>query len=126
MTISFKNNGNLPDIIFNEKTLDVVESHKHLGLTLAKNLGWTSHTENLLKSVTPMSDVLKKLKYKIDRKSLETIYFTFLRPKLEYGCHVWDNCTKQTLSYLKDFKMKLVELFLGREREQVLSHCTGS
>ena len=31
----------------------------------------------------------------MDRKSLETIYLTFIRPLLEYGDIIWDNCTQQ-------------------------------
>ena len=35
-----------------------------------------------------MADVLKKRKYQVDKESLEKIYFSFIRPKLEYGnCH---------------------------------------
>ena len=37
-------------------------------------------------------DTMRKLKYKLDRKSLEIIYTTFIRPVLEYGNTVWDNC----------------------------------
>jgi hypothetical protein len=40
-----------------------------------------------------MCDVLKRFKYELDRKSLETIYFTFIRPKLEYACQIWDDRT---------------------------------
>ena len=37
---------------------------------------------------------MRKLKFKLDRKSLETIYTTFIRPSLEYGDNIWDNCTQ--------------------------------
>ena len=37
---------------------------------------------------------MRKLKFKLDRKSLETIYLTFIRPLLEYGDVIWDNCTQ--------------------------------
>ena len=37
---------------------------------------------------------MRKLKFKLDRKSLETIYTTFIRPFLEYGDNIWDNCTQ--------------------------------
>ena len=37
---------------------------------------------------------MRKLKFKLDRKSLETIYLTFIRPLLEYGDVLWDNCTQ--------------------------------
>ena len=34
-----------------------------------------------------------KLKFKLDHKSLETIYIAFIRPLLEYGDVIWDDCT---------------------------------
>ena len=34
---------------------------------------------------------MRKLKFKLDRKSLETIYTAFIRPLLEYGDVIWDN-----------------------------------
>ena len=37
---------------------------------------------------------MRKLKFKLDRKSLETIYTTSIRPLLEYGDNIWDNCTQ--------------------------------
>ena len=40
---------------------------------------------------------MTKLKFKLDRKTLETIYLVFIRPIrpiLEYGDVLWDNCTQ--------------------------------
>ena len=36
---------------------------------------------------------MRRLKFQLDRKSLETIYTCFIRPLLEYGDVIWDNCT---------------------------------
>ena len=38
---------------------------------------------------------MRKLKFKLDRKSLEIIYAAFIRPLLEYGDVIWNNCTLQ-------------------------------
>ena len=37
---------------------------------------------------------MRKLTFNLDRKSLETIYLTFIRPILEYGDVLWDNCSQ--------------------------------
>ena len=42
-----------PDIKFADVTLADVECHKHLGLTLSKNLSWTSHISNIIKKCRP-------------------------------------------------------------------------
>ena len=36
---------------------------------------------------------MQKLKFELDRQSLETIYLTFIRPALEYANVVLDNYT---------------------------------
>ena len=36
---------------------------------------------------------MRKLKFRLTRKSLETIYTAFIRPLTEYGDVIWDNCT---------------------------------
>ena len=38
-------------------------------------------------------NIMRKLKYKLDRRSLQTIYFSFIRPVIEYSNVVWDNYT---------------------------------
>ena len=34
-----------------------------------------------------------RLKFRLNRKSLETLYFSFIRLLLEYADVIWDNCT---------------------------------
>ena len=36
---------------------------------------------------------MRKLKFELDWKSLQTIYLNFIRPVLEYANVAWDNCT---------------------------------
>ena len=115
MTCSFKksNKTNANNIKFNNVTLEAINSHKHLGLVLSHNLTWTKHIETILKTVSPLVDVLKKLKYDLDRKSLETIYFSFIRPKIEYGCHIWDNCSKQDSDMLESVQLEMARIVTG-------------
>jgi hypothetical protein len=37
--------------------------------------------------------MLRKFKIKLNRENLEKIYFTYIRPVLEYACELWDGCT---------------------------------
>ena len=75
--------------------LPEADTHKHLGISFCSNLSWSSHVDTILGSMSPIADVLRKLKYSVDKESLEQIYFSFIRPKLEYVCHIWDNCDKE-------------------------------
>ena len=72
MTCSFKSIDH-PDIVFTCVVLPEVDTHKHFGITLSSNLSWSSHTDTILGSMSPMADVLRKLKYSVDNESLEKI-----------------------------------------------------
>jgi hypothetical protein len=37
--------------------------------------------------------MLKPLKFKIDKSTLACLYKSFIRPIMEYGDIIWDNCT---------------------------------
>lgn len=41
---------------------------------------------------------MRKLKFKLDDRSLRTIYFSFIRPHLEYADAEWDNCTQHEVN----------------------------
>ena len=44
-------------------------------------------------------DMLRALKYKLKRTTLEKLYFAFVRPTFEYGCVVWDNAPRHDLLF---------------------------
>ena len=71
-----------------------VKSHKHLGLYLSSDCSWHQHISYIKDKAWLRINIMRKLKFKLDRKSLETIYTTFIRPLLEFGDNIWDNCTQ--------------------------------
>ena len=52
---------------------------------------------------------MRKLKFQLDRKSLEIIYTDFIRPILEYYNEIWDNCTQYEKTS-KKIRLKRLEL----------------
>ena len=113
MTLAFKKQNNPPQLVFNDVNLDDVTDHKHLGITLSSNLNWSLHIKTILSGVSAMADVLKRLKYQVDRKTLETIYFSYIRPKLEYGCHIWANCSDRDALLLEKFQLDIARTVSG-------------
>ena len=49
----------------------------------------------------------------MNRKSLETIYRTFIRLLLEYGDIIWDNCTKQEKTELDKIRNEAARIATG-------------
>ena len=72
-----------PSLIFQDKPVEEIEQHKHLGVVFNSALSWKHHVATILLSVSKLLDVMHKLSKDIDRKILETIYESFIRSKLE-------------------------------------------
>ena len=56
---------------------------------------------------------MPRLKFILDRKSLQTIYFAFIRPLFEYTDVVWDNCTKYESNELEKIQNEAARTVTG-------------
>ena len=65
-------------------------NQKHLGLILGEKLNFKQHIDNAISKINKDIAVIKKLRYSLPRKSLITIYKTFLRPLIDYGDIIHD------------------------------------
>ena len=70
--------------------------HKHLGVTLSWNGTWNKHIENTYTIAMKRVDCFRGMKLLLGRKQTirHKLYFTFVRPLLEYGDVLWDKCTQ--------------------------------
>ena len=74
------------------------------------------HINNTLESVGKLCDVIIKLKRLIDRKTLTDTYCAFVRPKLEYACIVWDDCSNTDETRLEDMQLRFARAVTGAKR----------
>ena len=56
---------------------------------------------------------MRKLKFRLDRRCLEVIYFSYLRPVLEYAVIVWDNCTEYEKNELQKIQNEAGRIVCG-------------
>jgi len=90
-----------PVIKFNDEQVEIVEYHKHLGVTFSSDGKWTNHINNIIKSSMKQLKALRKLKCILTSKSLSNIYLTCIRPLLKYACEVWDGCCEREVERLE-------------------------
>ena len=95
-----------PPLYMNNNIIQEVNNHKHLGVTFSKNGTWHDHILDIKEKSWKRINIMRKLKFVLDRTSLETIYKSFVRPLLEYADVTWDNITK----YEEQDNLKLQEL----------------
>ena len=61
--------------------------------------------DHIIDKVTPRLNVFRTLKFKLLRNHLQVIYFSFIRPLLEYADIIWDNIPE----YLRD-KLESIQI----------------
>ena len=76
---------NHPELILDGQVIKSECEHMHLGVMFTNNLRWNAHLNHIAMKCTKLLNLMKAFKYDLDRRSLETIYLSFIRPSMEYG-----------------------------------------
>ena len=71
--------------MINGTILRRVTSHRHLGLTITSDMSWAEHIDNVCLSASRRLNILRKLGHKLSRRTLELLYYAYIRPLIEYG-----------------------------------------
>ena len=109
-----------PNLVFDNVQISFVEHHKHLGLTLSANGKWREYIRQLTESASKILGMMRAVKFKISRNSLNQIYISFLRPLLEYASVVWDNCTFSERDSLEKIQHEAARIVTGLTRSTSL------
>ena len=117
MTITRKINKPLhPPLIMNNTIINQVTEHKHLGLDISNDSSWQKHIDLITKKAFIRVNILRKFKFILDRKTLEKIYLTFIRPILEYADVIWDNKTLFLINKLENVQIEAARIVTGGTR----------
>ena len=108
-----RNKPNHPPLSMNQELINEVTSHKHLGLIFSNDCSWHEHFDYIKSKAWFRINIMRKLKFKLDRKSLQTIYFSFIRPLLEYADVVWDSCTQNEVNELEKIQHEAARIVTG-------------
>ena len=87
-----------PDLIFNGTVVNKVTHQKHLGVILDKKLSFTEHIKQAIAKSIKGLNVIRKLNHTLPRKTLITIYKSFIRPHLDYGDVIYDQPSNKSFA----------------------------
>ena len=105
----------------NNHDLDNVSEYKHLGVIIQYNPNWNSHIGYICKKASKRLGILNSVSHKLSRKSLETMYFSYVRSILEYADILFCNTSQENLKQMDITIQKRVgEIVSGANR------CTSS
>ena len=111
-----KNRLDNPTLMLNGTPIEEVSSHTYLGIEFSFDLSWNRHINNIGSKAENRLNLLRPLKYKLDRKALETIYKSFIRPLLEYGLVVWGGTYDSNMLKLEHINVEAMGIITGATR----------
>lgn len=92
MTLSLKSNPPLQlPLYFDGTPIKEVTRHTHLGITFSSNMSWKPHVDRVCSRASQRNNILRKLKFRLPRRTLENLFKSLVRPILEYGDVVFDD-----------------------------------
>jgi len=106
----------LPVLILDGIPLQVVSSHKHLGITFMSTLNWSDHIDLITKKCSRLLAMLKRFKYRWSRLALETCYIHFVRPIIEYGNIIYDSCSIGQGKQIESLQQEAARLVTGTKK----------
>jgi hypothetical protein len=86
-------------LAFGPTEIKRASSIKYLGIFIDDNLNWKDHIKMVLTKLTKYCGIFYKIRHKIPKGILKTIYFALIHSTIQYGIEIYAN-TK--CSYLKD------------------------
>ena len=87
-----------PTLHFNQSEVNRTDSQKHLGVILDEKLNFNQHLKVAIDKTTKGISMLHKLRYHIPRKSLITLYKSFIRSHLDFADVIYDQPNNKTFS----------------------------
>ena len=113
LVCSYKNKPLEPALYFDGCQVISVKSHCHLGLTLSHDLTWNDHIEDMVRRANKRLDIVCRLSYMLDRGTLSQMYSGFVRPLLEYGDILFNNCTEYQAQKIEAVQKRAARIITG-------------
>ena len=95
--------------ILDEK-IEQVEEIKFLGVILDENLTWKKHIQYINRKIAKNIGIISKARTILNKKTLLTLYYTFIYPYLNYCITSWGSANKTILDPLIKLQKKAVRL----------------
>ena len=103
-------------ICIGNSELEQKNSSKYLGIYFDKRLSWDTHIDYINNEINRGIGIIKKIRYFVKKNTLKNIYYSFVKPHIDYGTLAWGTFTNIHLETLnKSIKRSIrAILFKGK------------
>ena len=96
--------------------VEQVDETKFLGVYIDTKLNWSSHINHVANKISKNIGVITRARKVLNKKTLITMYYTFIYPYLNYCCTVWGSASSTHLSKLITLQKRIVRMISGKPR----------
>ena len=118
---SRKDHGELV-LYFENSRINIVDQHKHLGITLSSSGLRNDHINNTLNTASKIIHIMRRLQFTLTRAALNQIYLFYVRPILEYSSIVWDGCSVSCSDSIDKLQNEAARIVTGLTRSVSLEN----
>ena len=111
-----RNRQNHPDLFLNGDVISEVDQHTHLEVTISNRLSWSSHINAAIAKADRRLSFIRRCQNILRRSCKEMLYKTTIRPVLDYGNIIYDQCLKSESDAIEKFQRKAVIVCPGAFR----------
>jgi hypothetical protein len=101
-------------VSYNNQALTVAENIKFLGVYLDCHLKWNLNRENLIKKLSSICFLLRKLSSIVNVKTLQMAYFAHFHSQINYGIIFWGSSSSMRNFFIIQKRAIRIMLRLGQ------------
>jgi hypothetical protein len=116
INISFKKQKTKLELKFKGENITQVTEHKHLGLIFSDDMKWIKHISYVTAKATKIVGQMYRSSIHLNRNQLTGIFLKMIRPILEYGSIIYDNCSFGDSKKLENVQRRAALICTGAMR----------
>ena len=106
------------NIYLDGEQLKPKEYAKYLGVYIDNKLSWQNHIQETNNKINKGIGILKIMRHYLQDKQLINLYFSFIKPYIEYGTLAWGGACKTNLTKIDRSLNKSVRTMLFKNRRE--------
>ena len=95
-----------------QNSVEEVNSHRLLGVTIDRDLSWYEHTSNMAKRLSIKLFQLSQIKHFLDAHSRKLFFFAHIVPIIDYASTLWDNCSDNNFKQINRMYKRALKIIL--------------
>lgn len=100
-------------LYYNDEEIQSCNSAKYLGLTITRDLSWSSHIDCIRKRIVPMIGALRRIRQHVGNEILMKLYYAHVYSHLSFMSVVWSAATNIKINQLKVLQNKAIKIING-------------